>query len=230
MSRTSSSQDLRLHHHVERGRRLVGEQHLRVAGERHRDRRALAHAAGELVRDSGRRARREMPDQLEQLGRPRPRGACRVATPCSSIGSTIWTPTVFTGLNAFIAPWKTIAMSCQRCGATVSSPRARMSSPSSSTRPATLALARQQAHQRQDGRRLAAARLADEAHPLARAQARSSTPCTACSSPPPRGRTTRAGPRRSSTAARAHSESSLAPRAAAAGSGAPTGGRPAAAG
>ena len=47
---------------------------------------------------------------------------CRSAIPCSSIGSTIWSPIVLTGLNAFIAPWKTIAMSFQRCGLIVSSP------------------------------------------------------------------------------------------------------------
>ena len=43
-------EDLRLHGHVERRRRLVGDQQLRLVGERHRDHRALAHAAGELVR------------------------------------------------------------------------------------------------------------------------------------------------------------------------------------
>ena len=43
-------QDLRLHHHVERGRRLVGDQHLGVARERHRDCRPLAHPARQLVR------------------------------------------------------------------------------------------------------------------------------------------------------------------------------------
>ncbi len=63
-----------------------------------------------------------------------------LATPCSSIGSTIWSPTRCTGLNAFIAPWKTIATSRQRCGATVRSPRSRTFSPSSRTRPAALAV------------------------------------------------------------------------------------------
>ena len=59
-------EDLRLHHHVERRRRLVGEQDRRVAGERHRDRCALAHAAGELVREvAGARCRDA--DELEQL-------------------------------------------------------------------------------------------------------------------------------------------------------------------
>ncbi len=43
-------ENLRLHGHVERRRRLVGDQQLRLVGERHRDHRALAHAAGELVR------------------------------------------------------------------------------------------------------------------------------------------------------------------------------------
>ena len=40
----------RLDRHVERRRRLVGDQHLRIARERHRDHHALAHAAGELMR------------------------------------------------------------------------------------------------------------------------------------------------------------------------------------
>ena len=43
-------QDLRLDHDVERGRRLVADHDRRVAGERHRDHRALAHPAGQLVR------------------------------------------------------------------------------------------------------------------------------------------------------------------------------------
>ena len=43
-------QDLRLRGHVERGRRLVGDQDLRVVDQRHRDHHALAHAARELVR------------------------------------------------------------------------------------------------------------------------------------------------------------------------------------
>ena len=43
-------QDARLDSHVERGRRLVGDQHVRVVGERHGDHHALALAAGHLVR------------------------------------------------------------------------------------------------------------------------------------------------------------------------------------
>ena len=62
-------EDLRLHRHVERGRRLVGDQHVRVVDERHRDHRALAHAARELVRVVASRATFGVrdPDRVEQL-------------------------------------------------------------------------------------------------------------------------------------------------------------------
>ena len=43
-------EDLRLDGDVERGGRLVGDQQRRIAGQRHGDHHALAHAAGELVR------------------------------------------------------------------------------------------------------------------------------------------------------------------------------------
>ncbi len=43
-------QDLVLHGGVERGGRLVGEEHVRLVGQREGDHDALAHAAGELVR------------------------------------------------------------------------------------------------------------------------------------------------------------------------------------
>ena len=51
--------------------------------------------------------------------------AAPVAVPWNSIGSTICDPTVFTGLSAFIAPWKTIAMSVHRWGRIASSPPAQ---------------------------------------------------------------------------------------------------------
>ena len=44
------AEDLRLHRHIERGRRLIGDEEIRLAGKRQRDHRALAHAAGELMR------------------------------------------------------------------------------------------------------------------------------------------------------------------------------------
>ena len=39
-----------LYRDVERGRRLVGNDELRIAGKRHSDQHALPHAAGQLVR------------------------------------------------------------------------------------------------------------------------------------------------------------------------------------
>ena len=43
-------EDLRLDRHVERRRRLVADQHFRLAGQHHRDDRPLPHSTGELVR------------------------------------------------------------------------------------------------------------------------------------------------------------------------------------
>ena len=48
--RDQQVEDLRLDGDVERGGRLVGDQQLGIAGDRHRDHDALAHAAGQLVR------------------------------------------------------------------------------------------------------------------------------------------------------------------------------------
>ena len=63
------AQHLRLHGDVERGGRLVRDQDLGPAGQRHRDHRALAHAAGEFVRIGADAARRigdaDLPQQLD---------------------------------------------------------------------------------------------------------------------------------------------------------------------
>ena len=77
-------EDLRLDRDVERGRRLVGDQELRLARERHRDHRALAHSARELVRVvlQPRPGARD-PDLVEQLrrrGRRPARGPSRSAS------------------------------------------------------------------------------------------------------------------------------------------------------
>ncbi len=70
----------------------------------------------------------------------RARASLPCASPWVSIGSAIWSPIVLTGLNAFIAPWKTIETSFHRCGLIDSSPRARMSSPLRITFPETEAV------------------------------------------------------------------------------------------
>jgi hypothetical protein len=73
--RAEQLEDLRLDRHVERRRRLVGDQHARLARDRDRDHDALAHAAGELVRDSRARAGRApgcRPPRGEPSRGPRP--------------------------------------------------------------------------------------------------------------------------------------------------------------
>jgi hypothetical protein len=55
-------EDLRLHGDVQGRGRLVGDQHLRLVGQGHRDHGALAHAPGELVR--------VVVDPLARLGDP----------------------------------------------------------------------------------------------------------------------------------------------------------------
>ncbi len=80
-------EDLALDRDVERGRRLVGDQELRLAGERHRDHHALLLAARELVRIRGEPAlgfRHADLDQqrlgaLERLAAAACRGASRAA-------------------------------------------------------------------------------------------------------------------------------------------------------
>ena len=66
--RAQQVEDLRLDRHVERGRRLVRDQQLRLAGQRHRDHHALPHSTGELVRVVTRAPLRfRDADLLEQL-------------------------------------------------------------------------------------------------------------------------------------------------------------------
>ena len=85
-------EDLRLDRHVERGGRLVGDQHARVAREGQRDHHALAHAARELERVGvDALARPRDADPLEQLDRALAR--LLVGQPsCAWICSTIWSP------------------------------------------------------------------------------------------------------------------------------------------
>ena len=163
--RAQQLEDLRLHRDVERGRRLVGDQQLRVVDERHRDHHALAHAAGELVRVAA-RARRGVgdADEVEQLERALAAPAACVTSRCARTASTSWSPTVKNGCSDDSGSWKIIAMSSPRMRAQLvvggASPgRGR----SKRIEPEMRVVARaRQAHHRQARHGLARARLADD--------------------------------------------------------------------
>ena len=73
-------EDLGLGRDVERGGGLVGDEHARSVGERHREHHPLAEAAGELVRVRARAADRVGDaDRLEEVDRPQLGGAARHA-------------------------------------------------------------------------------------------------------------------------------------------------------
>jgi len=67
-------QQLRLHRHVHRRRRLVGDQEVGLVGERHRDHHPLPLPAGKLMRISIEALRQlRQPHQPQQLDHPQPR-------------------------------------------------------------------------------------------------------------------------------------------------------------
>ncbi len=73
LSRSIELDDLRLDRHVERRRRLVGDQDRRIARQRHRDHRPLPHPAGELMREVvDARLRVRDADLPQKLDRARP--------------------------------------------------------------------------------------------------------------------------------------------------------------
>ncbi len=75
VGRLQRLEHLGLDGHVERGGRLVGDDHVRPVGHRHRDHHALAHPARELVRVLVEPPRRVGdPEQPEQLAGPLPAG------------------------------------------------------------------------------------------------------------------------------------------------------------
>ncbi len=103
-------EDLVLDRDVERRGRLVGQQQLRPAGQGDGDHRALAHAAGELVRVVGQPPPRVRDaDQVQQLGRPA--AAPPAQAEMHAEDSVICSPIGSTGLSAVIGSWNTIAIS-----------------------------------------------------------------------------------------------------------------------
>jgi hypothetical protein len=159
-------EDLGLHHHVERGGRLVGQEHLRLAGQRQRNRGALPHAARELVGVAVGTVARDA-DQLEQLAhlgagglaaggavhlhRLHDLAADRLHRVERVHGALEHHRDVLPAVRAdgFLAPRQDVLPVQEHAAGHAGA-------------------GRQQPHQRQDGGRLAAAGLAHQAHPLAR--------------------------------------------------------------
>ena len=108
----SRSRILRLHRHVERGRRLVGEQQGGLAGQRHRDHDALPHAAAHLERVGLEPARRgEGSARARAAPAPAAAACARDSGRCRRSVSTSCFSTVKTGSSAVIGSWKTIETS-----------------------------------------------------------------------------------------------------------------------
>ncbi len=82
--------------------------------QRDRDRHALAHAAGELVRIGRKPLVRAGMPTLASASRARARAAARGTCACARIVSTICVSMRSTGLSVIIGSWKIIAMRLPR--------------------------------------------------------------------------------------------------------------------
>ena len=123
-------EDLRLHGHVERRGRLVGDQQLRLVGERHGDHHALALAAGKLVRIGAEPLfRLADADLVEQLERPRARLPARPCPGAATAPRTICCSIVCSGLSEVIGSWKIMVILLPRTWRSSFSPLARRSLP-----------------------------------------------------------------------------------------------------
>ena len=123
--RADEIEDLRLDRDVERGRRLVGDQHVRLAGERHGDHHALILSAGKLVRVS-----RQAPRRRPECRRGRTAGAPRAGRrfPRARDAAPALRPaagrSLSTGLSALAGSWKIIATRPPRTRSIVAGARA----------------------------------------------------------------------------------------------------------
>ena len=162
-------EDLGLDRHVERGRRLVGDEQLGLAGERHRDHHPLRHAARHLVRVGLRAA-------AAGSGMPTIRSsssAARAGRPCASCRDGARGPRRSGGrrpdrVQRRLGCWKIMLIRSPRILRISSSDSLSRSWPSNRTSPRLdPAGLGDEPHDRQAGHALAAAGLADETHDLA---------------------------------------------------------------
>ena len=161
--------DLGLDGHVQRGGRLVGDQHRRVERERHRDHDALPHAAGELVRvvvDPLLRPPGSAPGP--SAGPPADLASERFMPRCTRNISAICQPTGKTGFREDSASWKIIAISGPRTAGARSSGMVSRSRPRKRILPWGIEAGRhvEDAHDRLRGHGLAGARLAEHGQRL----------------------------------------------------------------
>ena len=181
------AEDLRLDDHVERGRRLVGDEDLRVQHQRQRDHDPLPHPARELVRvllEAGRRdahRRRAPRASARRISSSFELRLVRLAASRRS-GLSI----VISGSSRVIGSWKISPSSGPRSARTLLGRCGRRGS-----RPSIADLAGgggavgQQPEDRPAERRLAAARLADQPERLAGSAISNETPSTARTGSPP---------------------------------------------
>ena len=166
-------EDLRLHDDVERRRRLVGDHQRGPAGERERDHHALALAAGELVRVGAGDARRQ-PDRAEQLGDARldvARLGARLVQADRGGDLALDALHRVERVHRALEDERDVAPAHQlhaALGPAVDVDRLLLARRAQRDRPLLHQRGRQQPHQRQRRRALAAARLAREPERLAR--------------------------------------------------------------
>ena len=173
-------EDLALDRHVQRRRRLVGDQQVGPAGQRHGDRHALALAARELVRigvDAPRGVGHA--DAVEQRDAPACAPAAADRPRCSRSGSATWRPIVCTRVQRRHRLLEdhadAVAAQSAQLGVALADEFLAVEADAAGDHGAL----GQQAQQRQRGDRLAAARFADQAQRLAALRAQKLTPRTA---------------------------------------------------
>ena len=182
------AQDLRLDRHVERGRRLVGDQQARRARQRHRDHHALAHAAGELVRVGAHALARRAGCRRARSSSTARSSAARLGDvrSCARICSAIWSPTGRPGSARSSGPGRPSRSPPPRMRAQLARRwRSSRSSPPKRAEPSKRALRRaREAHQRS----CAVTDLPEPDSPtiasdLAARRRENETPSTACTTP-----------------------------------------------
>ena len=126
----------RLRRHVEAGRRLVSDEQSGIAGKRHRDHHALAHAAGEFERIGLVAALRVGDAHAAERGnRGAPRSRRAASLPCRRSTSSICLPTLRIGLSAVRGLWKIIDSSRPRSFATSRAGAIKLAAFETTTRP-----------------------------------------------------------------------------------------------